>query len=247
MAKARQDRRRSALSDITPNPGPGSIPSIRDLESLGRCEIAIEALFGSPRSEFSRFDRNDVARHTRRGVLADVVRWYWYNDMEDRRTKGSDLKRELAKVVTHLASLKGAMAAVAPETRHALNRMLKPPTQEQPERQDIFGEAERLNNLILEQCRPLVALKFTKQASTSVANACERLALIWEKISQQSFERNTKPNNIERGRKLVTDNFEFENEGMHFVHVLLQAIDPDVTYSKVRSGMMRVAARARRR
>lgn len=198
MAEARRDRRRSALSDITPNPGPGSIPSIRELESLSRCDIAIEALFGSPRSEFSQFDRNDVARHTRRDVLAEVVRWYWYNDMEDRRTKGSDLKRELAKVVTHLASLKGAMAAVAPETRHALNRLLKPPTQEQPERQDIFGEAERLNNLILERSRPLVALKFTKQASTSVVNACERLASIWRR-SRSNPSSATRSLEISRG------------------------------------------------
>lgn len=246
MAKSGANRKRSALSDITPNPGPGPMPTVRELDSLSRCDRAVEALFGSPRSRFSRFDQDNVARHLRREGLAEVIRWYWYNDMEDKRTKASDLKRELAKVVTHLAKLEVAMAAVQPATRHALNRLLKPPTKEQPERQDVFGEAERLNILLLKHCQPLVTSKFKKQASTSVANACERLAAIWENISQQPFERNTKTSKTNGGGKLVSDILEFENDGMHFVHVLLQAIDPNVTYSKVRSGMRLMTARAPR-
>lgn len=242
MAEGKRGRRRSALSDITPSPGPGPIPTVRELDSLRRCDKAAEALFGSPQSMFSRFDRVDVARHMRRDALAEVVRWYWYNDMEDRRTKGSDLKRELAKVVTHLDALERAMAAVQPETRHALNRLLKPPTWEESKRQDIFGQAERLNSLILEQCRPLVAKTFTKEAATSVPNACKALASIWEGLSQQPFERNTKICPAAGSGSLVTDNYGFESDGMHFVHVMLQAIDPAVTYSKVRSGMRRVAA-----
>jgi hypothetical protein len=244
-AKAADGNNRSALSDFTPSYGPGGILTVRSRDSLRRCYRATVALFRSRQAEFSAFDWAHVRRHLGPAVLNDVVRWYWYAYDHDRRTKGSDLKRELAKVVTHLDPLVAAMGAVPPASRRVLNRLLSPPTRERPEPLDLFSQAEQLNALLLEHCGPLVEPKFVKQPSTSAERACAALIPIWENISQQQFDRNTKAEKSGRGTVLITDNYVFESDGMHFLHVMLQAIDPTITYSRVRTAIRRQAAPAR--
>lgn len=242
MDRTKPSKRKSALSDITPNPGPGMLLTVEEHDSLDRCEQVLKALFAGHSSRFSRFEWDAIQQYVRRDALADIVRQYWYDYKVDRRTKGSDFKRELTKVVTHLAHLQEAIQAVSAETKNALNRVMQPPTREHPERRDIFGEAERLNNLILEHSRPLVLVKYVKLPAIRLPKAGDALSKVWVSISQQEFDRNTKVCPADSRQRLFSDNFEFESEGMYFVHVMLQAIDPAITYSNVRTGMRRAAA-----
>ena len=244
MAEAGGGRGRSVLSDITPDPGPGPIQSRQELDSLERCATAIRALFELSNSRLSRFNNRDIRTAINDDVLADIVRWYWYNEKRDRRTKASDLKRELKTIVTHLKYVVEEMKGVPPATRLAIDLMLMPLKGPMPRRQEVFGEAERLNTLLLKHFQPLVESNFTRQSSSCIIAAGESLASLWENISHESFKRNKK---YCEASQVVSDKFEFESEGMHFVHVMLQSIDPTVTFSKVRSAMVRVAARAPRK
>ena len=244
MNKKLRAQPRSGLSDLLPDPGPGAILTLRSQNSLRRCYREAVELFFLKRSYFTKCNRSEVKEILRPNVLHHIVRWYWHLHDHEHRTKGSDLKHELTRVVTHLKPLVEAMGEIHPKTRGVLNQMMVPPDMVESCQHDVFSDIEQLNKRLLETCDPLVKPKFIKRPTDTLDKSCEALLRLWERISKTEFQRNTKIGSSRPGRSLTKDKFEFESDGMHFVHVLLQAIDPKITYSQVRTSVRRIAGRA---
>lgn len=239
-------RLRSAPSELIPNPGPGYFLNTRETKSLYRCYRAAIMLLRKKNAVFARNDWRYVRRHLNPNSIKNIVIWYWYRHNFDKSIRDSELKRDLKKFVTHLGPLVNNISKLRPETKRILNRAMAPPTMFQPKQEDVISEIERLNGEFLAVCKPLVLADFIKGGSTSVREACNDLTNLWESIFNKDFKYNSRVVPSGERKKLTTDAYEFENRGMHFIHVLLQAIDPKITYSQVRNGVREARKQNRR-
>lgn len=108
-------------------------------------------------------------------------------------------------------------------------------------------KAVHTNALLLKYCEPLISGKHEKTKRISAVNLAAAMIAIWERVAGENFKANTKKSKIINSHPLIKDLHEFQGRGPHFVHVMLQTIDPTITQSMVESSIKALTDRSRRK
>ncbi len=231
---------RSALSRLNADLGPGFLPDLRRIESVQRCKSALSSIFGG----YLKNDKNLFSlmneEYSTGDDLISAINWYWWQYDVDHRTSDADLKNDLQDLVKILKQLVPAINAVPARTKQVVNQMIARPQNSTYLSGFTLDDVSQISAVLIERCGHIVDKNYVRGPSTAVPHTCARLMKLWSKITKKKFTKSNVHLAANRSPTLVKDDIEFKNNGMHFLHVVLQAIDPSVTFSKVLTGVQLV-------
>ena len=213
----------TAINEL-PNPGPGLFVDARSHESAKRAYVAMCILLSSE-------GRPVINGHKLFSDLRFAARNYWTDHDYDERMTLADVRNNINQLNQGLAQVMKALDGLESRSRqHLTAEVMNRKTGDSPSFLTSFRtQCARL----AAACEPISNIEGVRGSRYCYRHCCARLIELRESLENHSFAWSLQPR-LE-GTSNATK--EFARPDAQFVLKLMQAIDGDVTFERVRSAL----------